>query len=110
MELRRHALKLRFWPQVHPVDQSGQVLDVDWESIKSCQGKNIYELRVDDEIGGQRNIRVIFFVAQKRPEDARPIIWLLAALPKKRDEWTKANLITFEARRKLVLERFYEQG
>jgi hypothetical protein len=29
-ELRRQALKLRFWPACHPEDDGGQVLDLDW--------------------------------------------------------------------------------
>ena len=31
VELRRHALKLRFWPEPQPEDMAGQLLDLDWE-------------------------------------------------------------------------------
>ena len=29
IELRRHALKLRYWPKNHHEDESGQILDLD---------------------------------------------------------------------------------
>jgi hypothetical protein len=73
----------------------------------ACQGKRIGELRIQDEIGGCDNIRIVFFVGGKRDGDRLPTIWILAALQKKRQEWTSANLLTFEARRRLVIERFY---
>ncbi len=107
MEIRRHALKLRFWPQPNPTDENGVLLDLDWEWIRACKGKDIGELRIHDVIGGCDNIRVIFFVGGRRNGDRLPTIWVLAVLQKKRDEWTKANLVTLEARRRLILERFY---
>lgn len=107
MEVRRHALKLRYWPEPHPRDEGGTLLDLDWEWIKACSGKRIGELRIHDVIGGYDNIRIVFFVGGKRETDRWPTIWILAAMQKKRQEWTQANLLTFESRRKLVIERFY---
>ncbi len=37
-ELRRQALKLRFWPERCPEDENGQVLDLDWCWIKRLSG------------------------------------------------------------------------
>ena len=108
MEVRRHALKLRYWPESHPASESGQVLDVDWSWIKAMKGLRVGELRIDDTIGGRDNIRLIFHVAdRKREEDPLPVVWILAAMQKKRDDFTKANIATFRFRRLLVLERFY---
>src|SRR5438552_663523 len=69
MEVRRHALKLRFWPERNPQNEGGTVLDVDWSWIKALKGKNVGELRIDDRIGGHSNIRLIFFVAEQRAQD-----------------------------------------
>lgn len=105
--LRRNSLKLRFWPEHHPTNESGLVLDLDWSWIKALKGKRIAELRVDDVIGECDNLRVIFFDPKIR--EPVPILWVIAVMQKKRDEFTKANIDTFELRRKLVLERFYDQ-
>src|SRR5438046_686312 len=85
-ELRRHALKLRFWPATQATDPSGRVVVLDWSFIRAPPGLDLGELRIDDEIGGRRNIRIIFFVG---PADGRypmPCIWILAVFPKKRDD------------------------
>ncbi|NLE39222.1 MAG: hypothetical protein GX621_14460 [Pirellulaceae bacterium] len=87
-ELRRHALKLRFWPENHPETEDGQVLDLDWSWVRSLSGKNIGELRIGDTIAGHDNLRVIFFVPQEKTKP--PIIWVLAAFQKKRDDFSKA--------------------
>lgn len=109
MEVRRNALKLRFWGKRHA--SSDTVLDVSYESIKAMQGSGIYEVRIDDEVGGMRNIRVIFF---DPPADWKsltahplPVIWVLEVLPKKRQEWTNFDLKRFRAKREIVKERFY---
>lgn len=59
-EVRRQALKLRFWDERHE-HPPGMLVDHSYESIKALPGLSIYEMRLDDEIGSQRNIRVIFF-------------------------------------------------
>lgn len=51
MEVRRHALKLRYWGDRHLA--TGSVLDLNYEAIKALAGSGIYELRVDDAIGGR---------------------------------------------------------
>ena len=105
-ELRRHALKLRFWPEKHPEDQNGVVLDVDWSWIKAMKGLNVGELRISNKIGDCDNLRVIFFHPKIHTEPL-PMIWVLAVFQKKRDDFTKAQITTFKARRTIVLERFY---
>ncbi len=111
MEVRRQALKLRWWGERHSDDC---LLDLTYESIKARPGSGIYELRLDDEIGGLSNIRVIFFDPPKswqpREQIPLPVIWLLEALPKKRDEWTAHDLDRFDAARAVVKERFYDGG
>lgn len=107
MEIRRHALKLRFWPEKRPTDDTGKVLDLDWSWMRALAGQNIGELRIDDTIGGQSNIRLIFFVGDKGSGDPMPVIWIIACLVKKRQDFTRAEIKTFEARRKLVLKRHY---
>jgi hypothetical protein len=39
MEVRRHALKLRYWPEPHPHSESGVLLDLDWEWIWGLPGQ-----------------------------------------------------------------------
>lgn len=111
-EVRRQALKLRFWDERH-LYPPGVLLDHTYESIKSLPGLGIYELRLDDEIGGQSNIRVVFFDPPKEwtplVEEARPkrIIWVLEALPKRRNNWTTNDITRFRTSRLLIRKRFY---
>jgi len=69
IEVRRHALKLRYWPDSITTEPSGQVVDLDWSWIRSLDGLKVGELRVHDTIGGQDNLRIIFFVGP--PNDRR---------------------------------------
>ena len=100
-ELRRHALKLRFWPGRNAEDERGQLLDLDWSWVKSLPGMRVGELRIHDTIGNCDNLRLIFFVPEY--ETVRPMVWILAVLQKKRDDFTKAQLVNFRARRRLVV-------
>ena len=106
--LRRHSLKLRFWPEKHPVDGSGLLLDLDWSWIEACKPKRIGELRIHETIGGCNNLRVIFFDPEIR--EPLPILWILAVMQKKSDNFSRANISTFKLRRQLVLDRFYDES
>lgn len=106
IEVRRHALKLRYWPENHPESESGQILDLDWEWIRSLRRKRVGELRVHDTINGNDNLRILFFVGDRR-EGEMPVIWILSVIQKKRDYFTQAQIDVFEGRRVLVIERFY---
>jgi hypothetical protein len=112
MEIRRNALKLRFWGMRSESDSNDAVMDVSYESIKTLQGLGVYELRLEDAIGGHRNIRVVFFVPPEKwkPKAKMPLptIWILEALPKKRQEWTAHDINRFRAKRKIVKERFFD--
>jgi hypothetical protein len=111
-EVRRQALKLRFWDERH-LHPPGMLFDHSYESIKSLPGLGVYELRLDDSIGGQSNIRLVFFDPPKawRPlsEEARPLrtLWILEALPKRRNDWTSNEITRFRASRLLVRKRFF---
>ena len=108
MIVRRHALKLRYWPEPRPSDENEQVLDLDWCWVRAMKGERVGELRIDDRIGDHDNIRLIFYVhPHRRESDPMPIVWILSAMQKKRDDFTAANLTTFRARKQLVLTRFY---
>ena len=109
-DLRSQTLKLRFWPEKSPVDEQGELLDLNWSWIKALAGTHVGELRIDDVIGGFNNLRVIFYDAAAHEHPRMPMIWVLSVLQKKRQDWTDANLTTFDARRKLVVERFYKSG
>src|SRR5688572_649771 len=113
MECRRQALKLRFWDDRHrhPV---GMLLDHSYESIKALARFGIYEMRLDDDIGGQSNIRVVFFDPASdlvpKPKEKRPmrVVWILEVLPKKRNDWTTNELTRFRALAKLIKSRMYD--
>ena len=111
-EVRRQGLKLRFWDERHQHPPS-RLFDHTYESIKSLSGMGIYEMRLDDEIGGHANIRVILFdppsgwepeAAEKRPLKT---IWILEVLPKRRNEWTTNDITRFRASRLMIGKRFY---
>lgn len=103
--LRRHSLKLRFWPERHPVDDNGTLMDLNWSWIQACKPNRIGELRIDDRIGDCDNLRVIFFDPDIR--EPLPTLWVLAVMQKKSQSFSSKNLATFKLRRRLVLERFY---
>jgi hypothetical protein len=111
-EARRQALKLRFWDERH-LHPPGMLFDHTYESIKSLPGLGVYELRLDDAIGGQSNVRVVFFDPPRdwRPlhAEARPmrIVWVLEILPKRRNDWTANDISRFRASRLLLQKRCY---
>jgi hypothetical protein len=117
-EVRRQALKLRFWDERH-LHPRGTLFDHTYESIKALAGLGVYELRLDDEIGGKSNIRLVFF---DPPQDWQPIddwqpvdeednplrmVWVLEVLPKRRDDWTANDITRFRAARHLLAKRCY---
>lgn len=117
-KVRRQALKLRFWDERHR-DQPGVLLDLTYEKIKALKDESIYELRLTGSIGGQSNIRIVFFDPPKDwvPQTPYPIdpegqvmrvVWVMEAMPKKRNEWTSYDLDRFSSSRMLIQERFYE--
>jgi len=103
MRLRRQALKLRYFPGLSK--DGGDVLDVNWEWIKALSQLSIGELRITDRIGGHTNIRVIFYVHERKDKkrQSNPEIWILACFPKKRQNFTVHDLKTLKARRTAVL-------
>jgi hypothetical protein len=107
-ELRSHAIKLAYWPEKKPVAESGKLLDLDWDWVKALKGLKVGELRIDDNIGGCDNLRIIFFVGDTKIRKPLPIIWILHAMQKKRNDFTKNELEIFRMRRKLVMEWFYK--
>lgn len=104
--LRRHGLKLMWWPSGN--DDGVQAADIDWDWIKGLEKKRVGELRIDESINGHVNLRVIFFKANVRV-DAEPLdrIWLMTVFPKKRQGFTKFEVATFRAMRDLIVERYY---
>jgi hypothetical protein len=110
IEIRRNALKLRYWPQSLTTEQpSGNVVDLDWSWIKSLPNEKVGELRVEDTIGGHDNLRIIFFVGPPHERMPKTCIWILAVLQKKRDDFSANQIATFRARKRLVCQRFYEE-
>lgn len=112
-EVRRQALKLRFWDERRE-HGPGLLFDHSYESIKALSGLGVYELRLDDPIGGQSNIRVVFFDPPSSwvplSSEWRPLrtLWVLEALPKKRNDWTTNDLTRFRGARLLIETRFYD--
>lgn len=107
IEMRRHALKLRYWPDNYPQDESGQIVDLDWSWIRAAEGLHIGELRIADSIAGHDNLRIIFYVGDSKVCEPLPMIWVLNVFDKKRDDFTASQIQIFKAQRKLVIERFY---
>jgi hypothetical protein len=111
-EIRHEALKLRWWDERH-LHSPGLLFDQSYESIKALSGKGIYALRIDDVIGGQSNIRIVFFdppkswvpvVGEQKP---MRVIWILEVLPKRRNDWSINDLTRFKAARLIISRRFY---
>jgi hypothetical protein len=111
-EVRRQALKLRFWDERH-LHPAGRLFDHTYESIKALSRLGVYELRLDDEIGGQANIRVVFFDPpqgwQPIRGETRPLrnVWVLEVLSKRRNDWTQNDIARFRVARLNIAKRFY---
>ena len=56
IELRRHCLKLRYWPRRQSEEESGSVIDLDWSKIRAVADLDLFELRIPEKIGGQDNL------------------------------------------------------
>ena len=98
-KLRSHALKLAFWPN-HA--------DLDWDWIKTLEGKRVGELRVNEVIAQQNNMRIIFFKANKLlPNDTLPRIWTLRVFQKKRNDFSAKEISAFRDMRDIVVKRWY---
>ena len=101
-------MKLRYWPEVHPTSDSGEVLDVRWERVKALKRLKINELHIGDTIGGRDNLRIIFYAHDAVfGDDPLRVLWVLLVMQKKRMDFTPANLKTFRARCQLILTRYY---
>src|SRR4051812_25927843 len=87
IEIRRHALKLRYWPEKHPTDDAGRVLDLNWSWIQALKGLNVGELRIEDNIGGNDNLRIIFYEGGSSVRAPLPLIWVLRVMQKKRNDF-----------------------
>jgi len=83
MEVRRHALKLRYWPRAGPQEARGQVLDLDWSWVEGISTRDVGELRIHDVIANNDNLRIIFFVPPEVAGDTnlKPI-WILRVFQK----------------------------
>jgi hypothetical protein len=109
-ELRRHALKLAFWPKSDAIGAGGMVCDLDWEEIKGMVAPKACELRIDDAINGYNNLRVIFYVFEKTivlDGDIKPRLWVIGVMQKKTQRFSNANLRIFSARVKILRLRKY---
>lgn len=106
IEIRRHLLKLRFWPENHPEDERGQILDLDWCWLKSLPKLKVGELRIHDVISGHDNLRAIFYVGDSRIREPLPMIWILSVFQKKTQEISTHKARIFEVRKIMVQERF----
>jgi len=107
MEVRRQALKLRFWPDSAPSTGTGQVLDLDWEWVKGLPFGDVGELRVHGTIAGNDNLRIIFHDGGGKLKDPLPNIWILRVFQKKRDDFSSNDLAVFKQRRRDVRRIFY---
>jgi hypothetical protein len=107
-EIRRQAIKLRYFPTGVSAERGQKVVDLNWDWIKSLAGLRVGELRIDDVIGGMNNLRIIFFVAPESDKFPKPCIWVLSVFQKKSMDFTSTQIKAFRLKRLLVLERFYQ--
>lgn len=109
--LRRHVLKLAFWPSgLDDDDDDGEAgADLDWDWITSLEKKRVGELRIDETIGGFNNLRVIFFKANIcLPSEDMNRIWILTVFQKKSQGFGDPEIRAFAAARTLIVQRYYD--
>ena len=101
--LKKHCLKLRWWPRSDGGD-CGADLDWDWIDPE----RRIGELRIDEAINGHDNVRVIFFKANMALSgESFCRVWLLDAFQKKTQQLSPISIRVWRAHRSLIVERFY---
>lgn len=99
MEIKRHALKLRFWPRAGPQNTHGQVLDLDWSWVEGISSRDIGELRIHDVIANQNDLRIISCVPGIVCNGSGlPTIWILRVFQKKADGFSTRDLEIFKQR------------
>jgi hypothetical protein len=102
--IRRHTLALRFWPGSEIAKA-----DIDWDWIEGLQAKRIAELRIDEIIAGNHNLRVIFFKANRMLAGDRLLrIWILTVFQKKGQGFSSGEITSFRAMHGLLVQREYE--
>lgn len=104
-KLRKLTLKLMWWPH----GDLECAADIDWDWIKTLENRRIGELRIDEQINGHDNVRVIFFKANQ-PLSGEPMsrIWLLDVFQKKRQDFSTIQIGNWRLHRELILQRSYE--
>ena len=104
--IRRHGLKLAHWPS--GAEDPAAHMDLDWDWVRTLEDIRVGELRIDEEIAGHRNLRIIFFKANVvLPSDPMPRIWPLTVFPKKRQDFSQGQIRAWKGRRNLVVVRTY---
>lgn len=104
--LKRVGVKLRYFPERPPDALS---FDMDVSKITGAGKPDIFELRIDEEIAGNDNLRLIFFpVKTVLVGDRIPRLWILSALQKKTKRFSRNQLTTFQFQRQLIITRHYE--
>jgi hypothetical protein len=100
--LKDHSLKLCRWP-----GENGMVEDLEWCWVAALKGQDIGELKITDVVGGNNNLRVFFYVGEKRPQDTMSNVWVLMVMQKKSEDILKGTLKTLAIRRKHLIKREY---
>ncbi|MFO0867481.1 MAG: hypothetical protein U0935_00915 [Pirellulales bacterium] len=83
---------------------------MNWEEISGMKDPRACELRIDDEIGGFDNLRVIFYVFSHDlvlPGDVLPRLWTIGVMQKKTQRFSPNDLRTFAARVAIIRTRNY---
>jgi phage-related protein len=104
--LKRIGVKLRYFPERPPdAPQS----DMDVSKVTGAGTPNVYELRIDEHIAGNDNLRIIFFpVKTVLLGDRLPKLWVLSVLQKKTQKFTNNQLKTIKFQRQFIITRHYE--
>lgn len=110
-EVRKHALKLAFWPKAR-AEHAGKVIDLDWETIVGMPTPRAHELRIDDVVGGFNNLRIIFYAFDRNivlPGDTLPRLFTIGVMQKKKDRFSNNDLRTFSAKVTIIRRRYYSE-
>ena len=105
-ELRRHILKLRFWPTgCYPDIWPHLVEDLAFRPVEGMA--NVYQLEIAGPIGPCENLSAVFYVTDvKIDDDLLPRIWVLEVLPGQ--EISARDMRSIRARIRILQKRFYD--
>lgn len=102
----RHLRKLSHWPGESLNGGTFVVIDLRCRPVGELRREDVWDVQLDDEIGGRENLRVIVW---SDPHATPPTIWVLEVVQKETEEFSQDEVAKIMRRKETVI-RTYRGG